>query len=125
MNVSCQACHGPGEAHVKWARQGPEGTPPDESYGLKVNFKLNKFDARYEVDSCAPCHSRRSRFSERYPHYGAFGDHFRLQALGEGLYFPDGQIQEEVYVYGSFLQSRMSLQGVLCTDCHDAPTVWA
>ena len=120
LNVSCQACHGPGEAHVKWARQGPEGTPPDESYGLKVNFKLNKFDARYEVDSCAPCHSRRSRFSERYPHYGAFGDHFRLQALGEGLYFPDGQIQEEVYVYGSFLQSRMSLQGVLCTDCHDA-----
>ena len=120
LNVSCQACHGPGEEHVKWARQEPEPPPPDQSYGLKVNFKLNKFDARYEVDSCAPCHSRRSRFSERYPHYGAFGDHFRPQALGEGLYFPDGQIQEEVYVYGSFLQSRMSHQGVLCTDCHDA-----
>ncbi len=120
LNVSCQACHGPGEAHVKWARQGQAGTPPDESYGLKVSFKLNKFDARYEVDSCAPCHSRRSRFSERYPHYGAFGDHFRPQALGEGLYFADGQIREEVYVYGSFLQSRMSLQGVVCTDCHDA-----
>ncbi len=119
LNVSCQACHGPGEEHVKWARQGSESTPSDQSYGLKVNFKLNKFDARYEVDSCAPCHSRRSRFSERYPHHGAFGDHFRPQALGDGLYFPDGQIQEEVYVYGSFLQSRMSYEGVLCTDCHD------
>ena len=120
LNVSCQACHGPGEEHVKWARQAQNRAPPDQSYGLKVSFKLNKFDARYEVDSCAPCHSRRSRFSERYPHYGTFGDHFRLQALGEGLYFPDGQIREEVYVYGSFLQSRMYQQGVLCTDCHDA-----
>ena len=120
LNVSCQACHGPGEKHVNWARKEPQPPPPDQSYGLDVSYKWNKFDNRYEVDSCAPCHSRRSRFSERYPHYGVFGDHFRLQSLGEGLYFPDGQIREEVYVYGSFLQSRMYDQGVLCTDCHDA-----
>ncbi len=120
LNVSCQACHGPGEEHSKWARlQRQDGAFHDRSYGLKVSFRLNEFDARYEADSCAPCHSRRSRFSDRYPHDGAFGDHFRLQALGEGLYFPDGQIREEVYVYGSFLQSRMSHQGVVCTDCHD------
>ncbi len=119
LNVSCQACHGPGEEHVKWAEQGQDSVPNDPSYGLKVSFKQNRLKAGYEADSCAACHSRRSRFSERYPHYGAFGDHFRLRALGEGLYFPDGQIQEEVYVHGSFLQSRMSHQGVLCTDCHD------
>ena len=27
---------------------------------------------------------------------------------------------EEVYVYGSFLQSKMYREGVRCTDCHDA-----
>ena len=37
----------------------------------------------------------------------------------ENLYYPDGQIQDEVYVYGSFLQSRMHAAGVTCGDCHE------
>ncbi|MFO0795523.1 MAG: tetratricopeptide repeat protein, partial [Candidatus Brocadiaceae bacterium] len=37
----------------------------------------------------------------------------------ENLYFPDGQIREEVYEYGSFLQSKMYQAGIVCTDCHD------
>ncbi len=35
------------------------------------------------------------------------------------MYFTDGQIDEEVYVYGSFLQSKMDHAGVTCSDCHD------
>ena len=31
----------------------------------------------------------------------------------------DGQNQDEVYVYGSFLQSKMHAAGVTCSDCHD------
>ena len=31
----------------------------------------------------------------------------------------DGQVRDEVYVYGSFLQSRMYQQGVTCSDCHE------
>ncbi len=41
------------------------------------------------------------------------------QLLSEGLYYPDGQILEEVYVYGSFTQSKMYQRGVRCSDCHD------
>ena len=52
-------------------------------------------------------------------HGGALLDHFLPSRLGEGLYYPDGQIQDEVYVYGSFLQSRMHAAGVTCSDCHD------
>ncbi|HKK63860.1 MAG TPA: tetratricopeptide repeat protein, partial [Bacteroidales bacterium] len=33
--------------------------------------------------------------------------------------FADGQILEEVYVYGSFLQSKMYEAGVVCKDCHE------
>jgi predicted CXXCH cytochrome family protein len=42
--------------------------------------------------------------------------------LDDVLYFPDGQIRGEVYVYGSFLQSRMYQAGVRCTDCHNPHT---
>ncbi|MEN8183077.1 MAG: tetratricopeptide repeat protein, partial [Myxococcota bacterium] len=43
----------------------------------------------------------------------------RLALLEPRLYQPDGQIEGEVYVHGSFLQSRMYAAGVSCTDCHD------
>ena len=39
--------------------------------------------------------------------------------LDDGLYFADGQILDEVYVYGSFRQSRMYEARVTCTDCHN------
>jgi predicted CXXCH cytochrome family protein len=43
-----------------------------------------------------------------------------LPALLEpGLYHADGQIDGEVYEYGSFLQSRMHAAGVTCSNCHD------
>ena len=38
--------------------------------------------------------------------------------LEEGLYHADGQILDEVYVYGSYLQSKMYAAGVGCSDCH-------
>jgi Flp pilus assembly protein TadD len=46
-------------------------------------------------------------------------DTHRAALLDESLYFPDGQIKDEVYEYGSFLQSRMYARGVTCSDCHD------
>ena len=39
--------------------------------------------------------------------------------LEQGLYHEDGQILDEVYVYGSFLQSKMYHAGVTCSDCHE------
>jgi predicted CXXCH cytochrome family protein len=48
-----------------------------------------------------------------------FLDGFRPALLTEGLYYPDGQIQDEVYVWGSLLQSKMYQAGITCSDCHD------
>ena len=36
-----------------------------------------------------------------------------------GLYYADGQQRDEVYTWGSFLQSRMHAAGVTCADCHE------
>ena len=82
-----------------------------------MDFETN--DARHEVESCAPCHSRRHQVSAEDRPGDPLLDHFMPETLREDLYHADGQILEEVYVYGSFLQSRMYNKGVRCTDCHN------
>ena len=42
-----------------------------------------------------------------------------VETLRQGLYHPDGQIQGEVYAYGSFIQSKMYHEGVRCSNCHN------
>ncbi len=48
-----------------------------------------------------------------------FLDHYEPSLLAANLYHADGQILDEVYEYGSFLQSKMHANRVRCTDCHD------
>ena len=48
-----------------------------------------------------------------------FLDDFMPELLHEGLYHADGQILDEVYVYGSFIQSKMYHEGVSCMNCHN------
>jgi Flp pilus assembly protein TadD len=138
LNVACEACHGPGSRHVAWARAGGTvPTPEEPSKGLMVQFKgrndaawvidphtgsakrSTPLPTRFEVETCARCHARRGIFDDRYVPGRALMDTHRPALLEEGLYYADGQIQDEVYEYGSFLQSKMYRAGVTCSDCHD------
>jgi tetratricopeptide (TPR) repeat protein len=113
INIGCQACHGPGEKHLEWAAKRDQAQPN----GLLASPYR---DARGEVESCAPCHSRRHSVALRGAPGERFLDFYALQLISQGMYFADGQQQDEVYIYGSFLQSLMHERGVRCTDCHDA-----
>ena len=68
---------------------------------------------------CARCHARRGEIHEDYVHGQKVGDDYRVALLDEDHYFPDGQIKEEDYEFGSFVQSRMFHAGVTCSDCHE------
>ncbi|MBK1645820.1 hypothetical protein CKO25_14385 [Thiocapsa imhoffii] len=72
-----------------------------------------------QIEVCAPCHSRRGRIWDDLTPGAPMDQAFRLSLLEPDLYFADGQIKDEVFVYGSFIQSRMYHQGVVCQDCHD------
>jgi Flp pilus assembly protein TadD len=76
-------------------------------------------DTRFEVETCARCHARRGLLTEDYRPGRLLATTHRPALLDEGLYYADGQMRDEVYNWGSFLQSRMYAKGVTCSDCHD------
>jgi len=138
LNVSCEACHGPASRHVQWALAAkargrePEGDPGlvvryderqkrtwvmDEERGVAKPSKVAEM--RTEVESCARCHARRGPLTEEYRPGRLLAQTHRPALLEEGLYYADGQMRDEVYNWGSFLQSRMYAAGVTCSDCHE------
>ncbi|MGY5352177.1 tetratricopeptide repeat protein [Wenyingzhuangia sp. IMCC45533] len=113
INVSCEACHGPGKEHVSNALKLGDRYVNDDT------MQMVDLNSKELVDACARCHARRENISLFHTPQGTFLDHYFPQLIKEGMYHPDGQILDEDYVYGSFIQSKMYHNGVSCKDCHN------
>ena len=132
LNVACESCHGPGAKHRQLARSQTLAGSPKAGFPVTLSvpgqwrFSADQSIARrspelnkpQQVESCGRCHARRGNLGD-YQYGRDLPDTHRLSLLDDQLYHLDGQIQDEVYVYGSFVQSKMYQAGVVCSNCHE------
>jgi tetratricopeptide (TPR) repeat protein len=139
IDVACEACHGPGSAHVAWAKKQKSGSVSGkvEDDGLTVHFDERK-DVSWTIDSatgnarrstprtsgkeletCGMCHSRSAKIAEGWRPGQQLLDTHLPSLLQPGLFEADGKMLDEVYNYAPFRQSKMFVKGVSCSDCHD------
>lgn len=114
INVSCEACHDPASKHLEWTKSK---TKEWKNYGFQK--ASDPSSNKVFVENCARCHSRRSVFEDYHFQWESLFDHIIPSTVASPFYYSDGQIREEDYVYGSFLQSKMYQEGVKCNDCHN------
>ncbi len=112
MGVGCNACHSGMEEHDAWQRSHA---------GVKQKDPTLKKPAPAEIlDTCGTCHSRREDITGNFVPGHSFFDDCQLQILDEtDTWFADGQVHGEDYEFASFLSSKMSQRGVICSDCHN------
>ncbi len=119
MNVGCQSCHGPSGKHVETARKNALRTSWKNDIPLEVAV-LSGMDGSDMVRSCAFCHTRRRVLRQGpKPPLSACLDYFVAEIQDRPIYYPDGQLLEEAFEFGSFMQSKMASKGIGCTNCHE------
>jgi tetratricopeptide (TPR) repeat protein len=135
--ISCESCHGPGSRHIEWTKEKNAG---DSLKGFDIGLSNEKIDWVFNkakgisyptrivrnttlIETCARCHARASRLTDQYHHGESLLQSHLPSTINTTNYFIDGQIKEEDYEYGSFLQSKMYAMGVNCIHCHEPHTM--
>lgn len=132
-NVSCESCHGPASLHLEWAEKKTSDYP-NKGFQISLAAKQIQWTSNNSkgtllpqqiiyndtlIETCARCHARALRFTDEYVHGHSFLQS-HIPTTIDNNYYIDGQIKNEDYEYGSFLQSKMYSRGVTCINCHDA-----
>ncbi len=116
INVSCESCHGPAKNHISFVES--------EAYRKGERIKhsyLQPVDSPnvIQVNSCVPCHARKADLAANIVSSPEIMDNFIPEIPSTEFFHADGQVDDEDYIYTSFLQSKMFHRTVKCSNCHD------
>ncbi|MDQ8037772.1 MAG: CDC27 family protein [Pedobacter sp.] len=115
LGVGCQSCHGPASGHLDWAKSHQKKNGKGSGFAVALPVS----DSAAILDTCGRCHSRRAPLRDGYVPAHKLADDYLVSLLSPTLYHTDGKIKDEVFEYGSFVQSKMFMKGLNCADCHD------
>ncbi len=116
INVSCESCHGAGKQHVEFMNDGYKSGERVAGSFLKLAKNAKQTE---ELNTCAPCHARISEINGAQIESKEIMDNYIPQIPDTEFFHADGQVNDEDYIYTSFLQSRMFHKGVTCSTCHN------
>ena len=113
--INCEACHGPGEAHIRVCRAAPEGTVPE-------NLELliwSDFSREQKNDSCSVCHAKMQPLTPSFMPGDRFFDHYGLVCLEDADFYADGRDLGENYTLTGWMMNACVRSGMMdCIHCH-------
>jgi predicted CXXCH cytochrome family protein len=138
LGIACEACHGPGDPHVRANRD------PLRRFALHLSGRADptianpsRLTPQRSAEICGHCHGQRiapeieqvHRFGDRYLPGEPLARHsqplWRSTTLNgapgafEPRFWPDGTARLTAYEYQGLLQSACAQRGALtCTSCH-------
>ena len=119
LSVNCEACHGPGAAHVRFWQDAAED-PTLAQQEDRTLPRLKQLSATQQVETCAQCHALKTVLRSGYVPGDDFQDYYEPFLIdNEDSYWPDGLAKKLAYPYLQFAGSECFRQaGLTCNGCH-------
>ena len=117
LNVSCEACHGPGNNHISYINgtDYQSGKKTAQSF-LSLTKNSKQLD---QINTCTPCHAVQNDVAADLIASNELLDNHVPAVPNTERFHADGQVNDEDYTYASYLQSKMYTRGVQCSNCHN------